>query len=414
MVFSQTFYRTFRHILTTGKEKVYLFLPVVYKVLYKVFFFSMEIIQPEDGHWGSLVTLDNNHTEWTGMVQQLIDKEADFCGASLTISDERSENIDFSLGILEDITSVIIINPAKFAKGKLTNINLTVFLTVFTKATWLAILFLAMLVASSHVFFSIHESPSSISIAALLRHFVSGVHGFFLSLIHRNENARDSVQGLGSRIFFLTVSAACFILLSCYEGDMTASMTVGDMVPRLKSFDDVLEEGYRLHTDAGSFEYDLVASAKEGSALKKIFAENFEVIGWNDFVRTQHQSPTKSAFYGTSFYNEITRDKDFLHLKSFCDTVSSQLAFAFQKDSEFRNIFNYHIIKIAQSGMLKQAIFEWINGETPDDLSKQIFQSGAFSLGYENLFFPMMVMLVGITAATLISFVEFLQKRRQK
>ncbi len=372
----------------------------------------METIQPKDGHWGSLVTLDNNETDWTGMVKQLIEKEADLCGSSLTVSEERSKNIDFSVGLLEDITSIAVINPAKLAKGNPTNINLMVFLTVFTKAAWVGILLLALLVAITHIFYSIKKTPSSISVLVISKYFLTGVYDFFLSLIERNEDSRDAARSFSYKIFFLTVSAVCFILLSCYEGDLTASMTVGKPSPRLKSFDDVLKAGYRLHTRPGTFGYDLVANSKKGSALNKIFKRNFETIQWHDFVQSQLQNPSKAAFYGSSFNAEIITDNDFVHLKHFQDIVTSHLAFAFQKDSEFQNIFNYYIIKTVQSGTMKQLQFKWIENDRPSDYSNRIFQDDALSLGYENLFFPMTVMLLGISATAVIFLLEVWRGKR--
>ena len=370
-------------------------------------FSSLLTVQPEDGHWGSLVTGEDNSTsEWTGMVRQLMDGKADICGASLTISKARSEVIDFSLGVIEEITSIIYPNPAKSRNGRPTQINLMVFLTVFSKAAWLAILLLAVVVALSQASLRVCQSSLEVTMRLIVRNIASGLYNFFLFLIERNEDARDVSRGMSARIFFLTVSAASFVLLTYYEGDLTASMTVGMPAPSLASFDDVLQAGYNLHAPPGTFQYDLVAKSKPGSSLNKLFKTRFESIGWDYFMASQRENPTKTVYYGPQFRPEIMKLNEFLHLKNFREATTSQLAFAFQKDSELRDLFNYHLIKITQSGMLKQQMSKWLTDSRPQDNTERIFQDDPLSLGYENLLFPMTIMMLGMAGATLIFILE--------
>ena len=185
-------------------------------------------------------------------------------------------------------------------------------------------------------------------------------------------------------------------------------MTVGEPAPTLTSFDDVLREGYVLHTYPGSFQYDLVARSKPGSALNKLYKTSFEATDWNDFVASQRESPTnKNVFFGSQLGDEILT-QEFLHQKIFRDTITSQLGFAFQKNSEFRDLFNYHLIKITQSGMLKLLMSKWLLDRRPADYSGRIFLDDSMSLGYENLFFPMTIMMVGLAAALIIFMMELM------
>ncbi len=155
------------------------------------------------------MTTGDNKTEWNGLVRQLSDGKADIFSDYLTISKARAEVIDYSIGLLEEINSLVYLNPARSENGKPTQINLMVFLTVFSKATWLAILVLAMVVAATELFLHVgHDLTTTelITLGFLARSIASGMHRFFLSLIDRNEDARDSAKSTATRIAFLAVS----------------------------------------------------------------------------------------------------------------------------------------------------------------------------------------------------------------
>ena len=77
---------------------------------------SLKTVQPEDGQWGTKVGTKadgSNGSEWTGMVGELSKGRADLCGATLTMTQDRLEAVDFSIGILEDVTSIFMIDPSK-------------------------------------------------------------------------------------------------------------------------------------------------------------------------------------------------------------------------------------------------------------------------------------------------------------
>ncbi len=76
-------------------------------------------------------------------------------------------------------------------------------------------------------------------------------------------------------------------------------------------------------------------------------------------------------------------------------------------DSEFRDAFNYHILKMAQSGVLDKILHKWLQKRKPADRSGKIFVEEPVSLGYDNLFFVVLVLLSGIGLALGMVAVEF-------
>ena len=88
----------------------------------------------------------------------------------------------------------------------------------------------------------------------------------------------------------------------------------------------------------------------------------------------------------------------------FADDVPVSAAFAFQKNSEFLHIFNHFLKKMMEAGI----IFK-IN----KDISKREVidyeTAPAVTLGFENLAFPFLVLLGGLTLAVILSCSEKLR-----
>ncbi len=73
----------------------------VFDALRKTLNFSVLLSNPSDEEWGVRRWDDDRGTwHWTGMVGQLLREEADVSIAGLTITSERQEAIDFTVGIV--------------------------------------------------------------------------------------------------------------------------------------------------------------------------------------------------------------------------------------------------------------------------------------------------------------------------
>ena len=78
---------------------------------------------------------------------------------------------------------------------------------------------------------------------------------------------------------------------------------------------------------------------------------------------------------------------------------------AFKKDSEFVDLFNYHIKKLEETGILSTLKDNWIpKGQGASLQDRQSIQ--AITLGFENLFFPFMILLFGLATGMFLSITE--------
>ena len=73
------------------------------------------------------------------------------------------------------------------------------------------------------------------------------------------------------------------------------------------------------------------------------------------------------------------------------------MAWAFQKESELLNIFNYYLEKMQQSGVIDRLRQKFIGDHNRDTgaLNIQALQG----LGYANVVFPFLALLTGLCAA---------------
>ena len=85
------------------------------------------------------------------------------------------------------------------------------------------------------------------------------------------------------------------------------------------------------------------------------------------------------------------------------DGLRGPLAWAFQRDSEFVELFNYHFQKMDEGGLLNQLQKTIYNKETHEDKCNVQM----ITIGYENVAFPCLVLITGLIVALLYSMAEW-------
>ena len=97
---------------------------------------------------------------------------------------------------------------------------------------------------------------------------------------------------------------------------------------------------------------------------------------------------------------DFQSDRSF-EILSLSDSIKYKSSFALQKDSEFTQIFNYHIAKLDETGVLDSLRFTYLpKTVTVSNPSKSI------SLGFNNVLFPFLILVFGIFFGTFFSLFE--------
>ncbi len=363
----------------------------------------MTIIEPPDGKWGGSTSGPNGSVTWNGMVAQLIQKQADICGASLTITLERSKVIDYGIGLFEDSQSIYTINH-HVSGGSSRDINLMVYLTVFNNLAWLGILVMAILLALHFALINYFKySPDQDK--TFLTSFLSGLYCVFLDLINRGQSFQKA-DGLATKSFVLISSIVTYFLLAFYAGDLTAAMTAGAKSDMITSLQELIDRGYTLSITEETAQHDYFKQAEPNSIRQKVNSTILNVVkSGHQFFETK---PNKNVWFGPEYFR--LNDPEFTFVHNFEEKMKGQLAFAFQRDSEIRQLFDYYVIKFKQSGLMEELQDKWFYDNKPSDMSSRFFQEDPIHLGFENLFFPMLIMLVGTKACLLLLLFEITSK----
>ncbi len=367
-------------------------------------FFSMTIIEPPDGKWGGAKVGANGGVTWNGMVAQLMHKQADICGTSLTITLERGKVIDYGIGLVDDTKSIYLYLENYHATGGSSrDVNLMVYLTVYSKAAWLGILVMTMLFAVQYsliIFFKNEFNQDK----RILSSFLLGMCYFFLDLINRDQSSSQA-NGLSTKLFVLISSIVTYFLLAFYAGDLTAAMTAGMQSNTIKSLQELIDRGYTMSITGETAQHDYFKHAEPNTIRHRVYSTILLISNSSQFFESR---PSKQVWFGPVFTR--LNDPKFKFVHNFQEKMNGQLAFGFQKDSQIKEIFDYYIIKFKQSGMMAELQDRWFYEDKPKDLSSRIFQEEPIHLGYENLFFPMLVMLVGTTGCMILLLYEVLSK----
>ncbi len=361
--------------------------------------------EPPDGQWGGSSVSSNGSVIWNGMVAQLMDKSADICGASLTVTSERSKVIDFGIGLTEDSNSIFMLTK-DIVGGSGGELNLMVYLTLFTKMAWFGILLLAATFAFQYAFVHYHIE-SSYKKMPFLNLFVAGWRHFTLVLMQRGQTLCH--KGLALRFYGLVSCIVAFSVFTLYTADLTASMTVREKTETFKSLQEILESDFIVSVVGGTVNHDAFKLAKPGTVRHKVSETILKTIPTYDIYFDT--KPDKEVYFGP-FYVRLD-DPEFTYVHNFEERIEGQLAFAFQKDSEIKEIFDYHVLKMKQSGVMKKLDNKWSHKSKPSDLSSHYFPQAAVNLGYENLFFPALIILFGIFSGLVVLLYEVLAKSKR-
>ncbi len=97
-------------------------------------------------------------------------------------------------------------------------------------------------------------------------------------------------------------------------------------------------------------------------------------------------------------------------LMDFDGSVKSQIAIGIQEDSEFKEVLSYNILKMLQSGVVRNLMQKWVY-KKPKDQSRRIFVEDAEQIGVGNLYFPSSVLIVGIAACILLAIAERMKRK---
>ena len=221
----------------------------------------------------------------------LVEDKVDLVG-ELMINEERQEVVDFCWPT--DKLRITLMS-SKYAIPKL---NVWAYVDVFPVTVWIVGL-CTLVVAALCFSISSHESIVQ-GLTLMWRLFIQ--IGYELP-----------ANGVASRSLLLTAALCLSVVFITYETDLTATMTAEPQKLNIRSFEDAERLGYRvaIRTGFGNMPYNLLKSAPNGSAMKRMYENNEFVIRQSDEEMLQEiegDSKTLLFHYAGKFEATIEMD----------------------------------------------------------------------------------------------------------
>ena len=189
-------------------------------------------------------------------------------------------------------------------------------------------------------------------------------HGFIItSLYVIQQGEHPDKRYLAMRFLSITTSMLTLLMYVLYCNDITAKMTAGTKIS-IRSFEDVLEQGYRVIA-VGPYHPGLLKESKIGTAKRDVydlyFGEDFEesdkyilspeTMDWAAETKLRERN---TLWYCASYclYNPIYKGK--IEQLKMDDAYYVNFGFHFGADSEYRTMFNHYLLKEHEHGILKR------------------------------------------------------------
>ena len=163
---------------------------------------------------------------------------------------------------------------------------------------------------------------------------------------------------MSSRILHFAMSASTLVLFAYYTCDMTSRLTGPPPDNPIKSFYDVIQHGYKVILYPEGFHSS--TTLKNGnSAARQIYDNSmrepglvldFGGNGFENAIALMLKHPNYLFFAEDS--QTVTR-KDVLSL-DIDEASSDYYAIGLQPDSEFTDLFNHHLLKMGEAGVIQR------------------------------------------------------------
>ena len=353
---------------------------------------------------------------WTGGMGLLQRREADVM-SYLAINLQRSLSMDFSLETFRDPITLHYVTPEGSAP------NMWVYLLVFGPLQWAVwASMLVILVIGMYLITALSRRDSGGDLDSVVSGFV------MVGLYTMQMGDAPDAKSYAARPWMISVSLLSLLMFIYYTGDITAKMTSGPVIPiPIRTFEDVIFLDYRVVTYSAGAAYFL-RTAKPGSGMNTVSNKYLEVVNpdktmeenmrlidnvLNRMANEKLLLYTTATAFSNGFRFTPTQKEIIprLYALTMDDSVYWTAAFALQKDSEFLQLFNHHILRQYETGIIRRR--------------RRIMNTDLFTnenygmtepqpLGTKNVMFCFICLAVGICLGIAIFLIELLRKGMAK
>ncbi len=382
------------------------YIPDIVKMMEQKYNFSTYWTLPKDNKYGTPI----GNGSYNGVIGMLQRQETDMGAAPFSVTLERSQVISYSYPIVETYSTLIVAHPSLYEKSEA--VNMDAFLSVFTPTSWLSVLvmYCVLTFASFAIYIVKHLKEKKTCKGSFTESVIKCVKFSYCTLLKLGIS-EDFIYSSG-KILVIVSGHMSIVIFAYYEGTLTSYLTAKPPSQKLTSIVDTIEQGYTVILLDGSKHAGEIENAPPGSAKYEVYQK---LIKGNPDVYYDSQvelieaiaSSPKVALFGPDI---VFADPRLYSLKGLTEAEVTHVSMTFQKNSEFRDFFNYNLYKMEQGGVLQFLENKWLNRRKPFDDTSCNQVDDVSALGFSSTGFLTTVLCSGIAAAPAILVMEWVWK----
>ena len=215
--------------------------------------FTLHMIEPTDGQYGVL-----KNGQWTGMIRQLIDQEADI-GTALTLSYERSLFVTPMRVSVRHAQEVII-----YYKPEPIAVSMEILVRPFSTKVWLV--FFGVFVGTMITFhlsqiltFLTNDGLQSKGTQILDFCSQKGDYGAYILCLTLCQGSTWDLSRISTRIIYSMYTIGWIVLMAIYTASLVSLLSVKKEIISFRTFAELgANNEYKLGVEGGTLSYDVL------------------------------------------------------------------------------------------------------------------------------------------------------------
>ncbi|KAK3866460.1 hypothetical protein Pcinc_028004 [Petrolisthes cinctipes] len=311
-----------------------------FKHMMEVANFTSKCRSTRDGQWGGVV-----NGRWTGMVGDIVRDEADIALASLDVTQQRTEAVDFLMVIVRTDYRLVMKRPTNDDRMWKT------FTSEFTREVWVVLAVMLVVLVFALYLVTRYTNDPTLPFSDCVIIVVSGLCG---------QGCIIDFQAAASRLVVLTLQVLHVLAMAHYTSQLVSSMAVGPPLPDIASLSEVRRhDTLKLGFIQGSSvtEYFKTSQSQDHQVIWQTMDKNNLVKNREEGMTRVLEKPFVFLAAGHYLNQEYGRDCRYFILPT--SNFPSMSALAVKKGFPYTPALNKIIMKMRMTGLLKKWQNEW-------------------------------------------------------
>jgi hypothetical protein len=230
--------------------------------LQEILNFTIVTSVSQDKQYGALL---GDKKTWSGLVGMWVNNQSDLASSGLTISSQRRQAIDMSVGLF-DLKNTLI-SPIQPEAEQL---HVSMYTHIFHANTWISCFFTIFLLSLVTMVTASLRNEKNTRMAENVA--LSDTLGL-AALMFVQRGYTPKTKTYSAKIALVAGSLTGYIIFATFSSLLTASTTTGQTKLPIVSFEDVLINKYDVIVLKGGFEQSILLDSAPGSAMKKVYTD---------------------------------------------------------------------------------------------------------------------------------------------